>query len=274
MMTDTLQNRFKNSYTKHLKDGALAGDTISQYESGVFDLDESQFRRIAQVFTPTSGLQRRMIDALNKYGKHCAEAAIALYEAYQSITPLVASSESFWAYLCHTELNEFVRMEWPWDRAKNPQNFILEHYFFGKGYKRNALASLWWGVHQTYDDDRKQRGEDPYALTRIFFKNYSFRTTWIAVLFRIKNALNGILEYLYSHPEVTSLAMENRMRFICKYFNMLGACKQLSSLPKSFFVEELEQLHKVILSIHGRNDVQNKATAAIIQASDDDSDDE
>lgn len=264
-MIDTLQKTFKDTYTKQLIDGVKSGRTVSFYENGDFELDESKMTHIAGVYTPI-GLQDRMIAAAKGKDRHGVDAAIELFKAYKGISPLIASSESFWAYLCHTELNEFVRMDWLWETAKNKQSFILHHYFFGKEYSRNALASLWWGVYQTYDEEREKNGQDPYELTRIFFKNYSFRVTWITILFRIKNALHGILEYLLAHPEVMQSHFENRIRLVCKYFNMIGASKQLSALPKSYFISEMERLHPAIIQIQVRDDVQNKEISAILQS--------
>lgn len=264
-MIDQLQKTFKDAYTKQLIDGVKSGRTLESYVTGDFDIDESQIRRIAGVYT-SAGLQQRLIATSVQDGKrHQAGAAIELFKAYKNLSPLIASDESFWAYLCHTELREFVRMEWPLEKAKNPKNYVLDHYFFGKDYSRNALASLWWGVYLSYDSDREERGEDPYVLTRVFFKNYSLRTTWLTVILRIPDALHGILEFIYQHPEIIDNYVDTRGLFISKYFNMLGATKQLSSLPKQFFLDEMEKLYPVIMSIRGRNEVANKEAAAIIQ---------
>ena len=272
-MIDQLQKTFKDTYTKQLIDGVRSGRTINCYENADFVLDESKITYISGIYTPI-GLQEKMITAAKGKEKHGADAAIELFKAYKGLSPLIASSESFWAYLCHTELNKFVQLDWPLESAKNKQNFLLTHYFFSKGPLENSLAGLWWSVYQTYDEDREKNGKDPYELTRIFFKNYSFRVKWITVLFRIPNALKGILEYLLAHPEVMESHFENRIRFICKYFNMLGASKQLSALTKDYFMEEMEKLHPVVLTIRGRDDVQNKEAAAIIQAAFEEDNDE
>lgn len=264
-MTDQLQKTFKDAYTKQLIDGVKTGRTLPQYQTGDFELDETRFTHIAGIYTP-EGLAQKMIAVSIGKDKHCVEAAILLFEAYRNLSPLIASSESFWAYLCHTELKDFVRFDWPFEAAKNQKNYVLNHYFFGIDYGRNALASLWWSVYLTYDQDRKDNGKDPYELTRIFFKNYSFRVIWLKVILRIHNALHGILEYLLAHPEVMESNFENRILFISKYFNMLGATKQLSILPKSYFVNELEQMHSTILAIRGRGDVSNKSAMAILDA--------
>lgn len=271
-MNDQLQKTFKDTYTKQLIDGVKSGRILDSYATESFEIEESQLRYIAGVYTPI-GLQERMLDAAKKDGKqHGVEAAIELYKAYKGLTPLIASDESFWAYLCHTELKDFVCQEWPWEQAKNQTSYVLDHYFFGNGYTRNALASLWWSVYFSYDSEREKKGEDPYTLTRIFFRNYSLRVKWLTVVLRIPNALLGILEYLNEHPEMIDNSIENKGLFISKYFNMLGATKQLSSLPKRFFMKEMGKLHPVIMSIHGRADVTNKEAAAIIQSISDDND--
>ena len=268
-MIDHLQKTFKETYTKQLIDGVKSGRTLESYNTGDFNIDESQLRHIAGVYTPV-GLNQRLLDASAKDGKrHQAGVAIELFKAYKNLSPLVASDESFWAYLCHTELKEFARLEWPWDKAKNQMSYALDHYFFGKDYIRNALASLWWGVYLSYDEERENKGEDPYVLTRVFFQNYSLRTTWLTVILRIPNALHGILEFIYLHPEIIENYVDNRGLFISKYFNMLGATKQLSSLPKQFFMDEMKKLYPIIMSIHDRSDVTRKEAAAIIQFSND-----
>lgn len=263
-MVDQLQKTFKESYTKQLIDGVKSGRTIEQYRSREFEIDESQIKYISGLYTPV-GLQDRMIAAIKRDRRHGVEAAIELFKAYKDLNPLIASNESFWAYLCHTELKDFVEMEWPMDKAKNEQSYILDHYFFISRFNRNALASLWWGVYLSYDHDREARGEDPFTLTRVFFKNYSLRVTWLTIVLRIRNALHGILEFLSTHPEVIANHVDNRGLFISKYFNMLGATKQLSMLPKRFYIEEMERLYPIIMSIHGRKDVTRKEAAAIIQ---------
>lgn len=273
-MIDQLQKTFKDSYTKQLIDGVKSGRRLCEYRTGKFEIDESQIRHISGVYQPT-GLQQRLIAAAEKdKKKHGAEVAIELYKSYKNLSPLVASNESFWAYLCHTELKEFARLEWPWERARNEKNYALSHYFFGRDFNRNALASLWWGVYLSFDEERKSNGKNPYELTHVFFKNYSLRTTWLTVILRIHNALHGILEFFLEHPELIETSVETRGLFISKYFNMLGATKQLSSLPKQFFYDEMKKLHPIIMSIHGRNDVSNKEAAAIIQFSSEENNDD
>jgi hypothetical protein len=256
MIVDNLQKTFKDNYTKRLKDNVKDNVSLDLYKTGEFDIDEEQVRYVSGVYTPKGLLQKLM-----KAESRC-EAAIILFEAYKDLPLTVASQESFWTYLTHVDLYEFAKKEWPLEKTRNLQSHIIDHWFFGKnGYNRNACASLWWSVFCSYDESR----EDPYELTRVLFLNYSFRVIWLKILLRTKNALLGVLEYLRRHPEVTSGSLENRGLFISKYFNALGATKQLSSLPQQFFIDELEKLTSTLLSINSRADITGKDAFAMLE---------
>jgi hypothetical protein len=259
MIVDNLQKTFRDNYTKRLKDNVKDGVSLDVYTNGNFDIDTNQIRFVSGVYTKPN-LQDKLLNASNR-----CESAIILFEAYKNLPLTVASQESFWVYLTHVDLYEFTKKEWPLDKAKNLPNYIIDHWFFGKhGYNRNGLASLWWSVYCSYDESRN----DPYELTRVLFLNYSFRTTWLKILLRTKNALLGILEYLRRHPEVANNSLENRGLFISKYFNALGATKQLSSLPSQFFIDELEKLTTTLLSINSRADITGKDAFAMLEIED------
>ena len=117
---------------------------------------------------------------------------------------------------------------------------------------RNAVASLWWGVYFSIDEDR----EDPYELTQILFRNSSFRAIWFTVFLRIKNGLMGVLEFLKENQELFDTPFENKGRFIANYFNRLGATRELSILPRSFFKEECYKIKDIISSINNESDLR------------------
>ena len=123
---------------------------------------------------------------------------------------------------------------------------------------RNAAASLWWTVHNTIDESR----EDKYELTAILFKNYTFRTNTfgISTLIRHREAMIGILDFLRKNPEITQNYFEPRGAFISKYFNRLGAVKQLTYLDRDYFYSKCESLKDKILSVTTRGQVVNDYT--------------
>jgi len=254
---DKLQKTFKESYAKRLKDEVKAGVSLSKYTEESFEYDESMVKFVANVYQPDG-----LLDALMQSSSDF-EAAKALFEAYKGISPLLASTEQFWVYLCHVDLFPYVQKRWSADLDKS--EFIEDHWFFGKhGYLRNGLASLWWSIYCSYDETR----ENPYELSEVLFRNYSFRVMWLKIMLRTKEGLLGMLEFLLENPEIMDTAFENRSRFIAKYVNIIGGSKQLSYLDRSYLKAELYKVKPAILMVMTRDDVQNKSVADILEEKD------
>ena len=250
---DKLQRTFKESYAKLMKDELKAGHSIAKYSSEVFEYDESKVKFVANVYQP-DGLLEKMMQSTSDF-----DAAVLLYEAYKNISPLLASTEQFWVYLCHVDL--FPNMQKRWDSDLEKSEYIEDHWFFGKhGYLRNGLASLWWSVYCSYDETR----DNPYELTEILFRNYSFRTTWLKIMLRTKEGLLGMLEFLKENPDIMDSAFENRSRFIAKYVNIIGGTKQLSYLDRNYLKTELAKVKPAILRVTTRDDIQNKDVSDLL----------
>ncbi len=249
-----LQKTFKESYVKELKDKVKAGNAFSLYKEDVFEYDHSQEKRLANVYAPVN--LKDKLDGLAD-NEHDFEAAITLFEAYKDISPLLASNEAFWVYLTHTTMFNYVQHRWPKVlEDKVSVNYILDHWYVGvQGILRNAAASLWWHVHNTVDETR----DNKYELTKILFKNYTLRTNTlgISLLIRHREAMIGILEFLLHNPEITNNYFEPRGTFISKYFNRLGAVKQLAYLDRDFFRQKCESIKDKILSVTTRDQVIN-----------------
>ena len=260
-----LQKTFKDSYITTLKDQVKSGVAIPLYGQDAFEVDETQVKRLAAVYAP-EGLREKMLQYVNDDFM----GAKTLYEAYSNISPLLASNESFWAYLTHTTLFKYMQQRWSnvLD-GTSTSNYILDHWFVSsQGLIRNALANLWWNIHNTIDSTR----EDPYELSEIVFKNYTpfhfihfhsipfHSTPFLSIPFhpiRHREAMIGILEFLKENPTVTAESFENRGRFIVKYFNRLGAVKQLAYLERDYFKTKCESMKEKILSISTRHQVVN-----------------
>ncbi len=239
-----LQKTFKESYMKTLRDAVKSGETIPLYAGDVFEVDNEQVKSLANVYAPEG-----LAEKLELCGDDELQAAIAIYEAYKNISPLLASNESFWAYLTHVDLFKYAQRRWP--RVKEPDCpsvYIIDHWFFGdNGLLRNTVSSLWWSVYNTIDESR----ENKYELTEILFKNYTFRVVSFgsSLLIRHRDAMVGILSYIKDNPDVFSNTFEYRIRFITKYFNRLGAVKQLAYLKREYFYETCSKMRDKILCI-------------------------
>lgn len=238
------QKTFRKQYAEQLNELARQGESASWYGGEAFPYDESQVVMIPSIEQPV-GLLEKMIPT----SEGDCESAIALYEAYPTLTPLVASDKSFWTYLNHVDL-------FPYMQARNPRvleegfddaNYIVNHWFFGEHWtQRVTLAALWWMVHLTVDAN----GKDKYRYTRFFFSNYEFRTNFANyTISRHKEALIGYFEFLIDNPQVTKQNFKFRNRFITKHLNKLGGSRLLSTLPRSYFYEELERIKPQIMAI-------------------------
>lgn len=236
-----LQNTIGRIYAEQLQ--REIEDNLGLYKQSSFELDKSKLLVVPELNHP-EGLLNKMLAAKNDF-----EAGVALYEAYESLTPLQASQNAFWIYLAHSELFPYVQKRWPLvmtDRAS--KQYILDHWFFAHGLVRNALAGLWWAVHCSIDHDNL---EDKYKYTRFIFGNYTLRVVRLGPikLIRHKEAVIGMISYLIdTQEEVSSNSMEDRVNFVISHFNKLGAIKQLAYLERDFFYNELKQSHSEMMS--------------------------
>ena len=136
--------------------------------------------------------------------------------------------------------------------------YVLNHWFRNeKGIIRTTLANLWWSVYCSIDESRGKGNE--YDLTKILFMNMDFRVVRFgtSTLFRHREAMIGILEFFYEHPELTKEHLSSRGQYLVVYFNRLGAIKELSTLDRSFFKQECESKYDILLQITSRDLITN-----------------
>lgn len=249
-----LQKTFKDSYMKTLRDAVKSGVAIPLYAADSFEVDQTQVKRLANIYAPI-GLAER----LNEVWDNDFLSAIAIYEAYKEISPLLASNEAFWAYITHVDLFNYAQKRWP--KVKDSDcsaDYIIDHWFIGaQGVLRNTAASLWWSVYNTVDEKRNNK----YELTEVYFKNYTLRVVSLGTtqLIRHREAMIGILSFIKDNPSVTNNAFEYRGQFITKYFNRIGAVKQLAYLNREYFYMTCEKLKDKILSVTSRNQLTDES---------------
>ena len=219
---------FTSNYEAQLKTDVQSGK-LDAYKSETFDYDKSKVLPMALT------IDENICDKMYCDSAHEYEDAIILYEALKDLPDVIAADQTFWVSLSHTVLFPYLKKRWG---KGNLQTAVLNHWFFNNGMVRHGLGGLWWTVRLTVDEDRQ---DDKYRLTKVAFWNFSFRTTFMgpSIFFRVQNARTGILSYLADHPEM-KVGMENKGRYICKYFNLLGATKQLAALPVEYFYQEME----------------------------------
>lgn len=242
-----LQKVFKHSYMDELRKNIH----ISDYQGEAFPYDPSKVKPLANVYKPEGLLDR--LDPDDDF-----ESAKEIYQAYETVTPLLASLPDLWVYLAHVDLFPYVQKRWPrvFDEDVEEQ-YILNHWHENSHFMRTTFAGLWWHTYLTYD---KQR-ENPFELTEVLFKSQDFRTLRFGELGLIRHrpAMIGVLEFLIDNPDITQNAFDARGQYISRYFNLLGGTKQLSYMDKDYFKKKLIEIKPKLEQIKSIQDVQNKA---------------
>ena len=229
----SLQPVFKRGYIEYLKTHIKP----SLYMGDSFEFDKSQVVRLYGINQPEGLLER-----LDPSSDGDLQTAIAIYEAYSDLTPLMAQKDSLWVYLTHVDLFDYVKKRWPevetGGKAVNPTNYIIDHWFSNRfNFLRSTFAGFWWDIYLTIDDERKNK----YELSEFLFKNQEFRTSSFGELpiIRHREAMIGILEFLQENQDLFTTGFNGKARYIRHLFNVIGGFKQLSSLSRDFFKSTL-----------------------------------
>ena len=228
-----LQKILKKSYIDQVFDDVALERNLDRFLEAEFPVDEEYFMVTPQVKKPDG-----LLDLLVPTPEGDFQSAIAIYQAYQKLTPLQAINQEFWESLALTDLFPYMQKRWNLHEARDLKRSILNHFQVAShGLFRHGIAGLWWLVYLTVDMDR----ENQYELTEILFKNYTLRYVRFGVsrVIQHKEAAIGILQYLKDHEQDIP-SMENVANNLTSYFNKLGAVKQLTFLERDFFYSEMK----------------------------------
>lgn len=240
------QQYIKNTFLDELKGQIKEGKGLELYFEDNFPIPEDMLQVIPQIKLP-DGLCERM-DPKNELS-----SAIELYRAYKNLSPIQATDTYFWESLAHTNLFQYVKQRWPISPDTITSDYILQHWFVSSSanVSRHSLASLWWPVYLTIDEDL----DNPFELTEVLFRNQTFRTRTYgtSLIFPIKEANMGILRYIKDHPDLVK-NFEKAGLEIYKHFNRLGASKQLAAMDRNFFYSEMQRAHNGILEAINNSD--------------------
>lgn len=239
-----LQKIFFDAYVGTLKTGIVP----ERYAGKTFDYDHEQVYKLANVPAP-EGLCAKMDP------KDDLKSAIALYEAYPTLTPVEASGVGLWTYLTHVDLLPYMQARFNEVMEGTADKDYIRNNWFRHPKGRiilSSLSGLWWSVRLSVDETR----EDKYELTRMLFRNNNLRMYYLgqSFAFRMREALIGILSFLVDNRDVSDTHLNSRGKFICWYFNQLGSSRLLSYLGRSFFYDRLVKMKDTIIGITRADD--------------------
>jgi len=246
-----LQPVFKRGYIDYLRNNIKPESYLKDH----FEYDPSQVVRLYGVPHPEG-----LLEQLDPTPEGDLQTAIAIYEAYPNISPLFAQQDDLWVYLTHVDLFEYVKKRWPIKTGREVSlaeqcDYISNHWFrHTKHLFRTTFAGLWWNIKLTVDEER----DNKYELSEFLFKNQEFRTYSFGELplIRHREAMIGVLEFLMENPNLFDNGFNAKARYIRLLFNIIGASKNISSLPRGFFKDVLYRNIDKIEETHDVNDVK------------------
>lgn len=243
-----LQKVFKKGYVDYLRKNI----NLDDYRQDEFPIDESQVINLFNVEHP-EGLLEKLVPT----PKGDLQSAIAIYEAYPNLTPLVAQQDNLWVYLTHVDLFPYVKQRWkipnydPADKdsVTKAKNFVINHWHHNlTNFLRTTFAGLWWNVYLTRDETR----ENPYELTKVMYdcgQDWRIMRFGELSLVRYRESMIGILEFLAENPDIYKNNFDARGQYISRYFNILGGTQLLSYMDRTYFKNKLESIKDKIVKI-------------------------
>lgn len=229
-----LQTLLSKRAIERIKDDVDLGIGLDRFRMDDFPVDENDVLVIPGITKPEG-----LLDSLDANTEGDFKSAVAIYEAYKILTPLQAIEEQLWESLALTDLFPYMQQRWNLRRTDELQSVVKNHFFVkSHGVIRQGIGGLWWLVHLSVDEERS----NPYELTEILFRNYTFRFVrfGVSLVIQHKEAAIGILQFLKDH-ENESYSLENVSNGLTSYFNKLGAVKQLTYLDRTFFYDEMNK---------------------------------
>lgn len=206
-------------------------------------------------FRPTNLDKNLEISDLDMSDKKSAKTdlknAITVYSRLD-ITPIEASDEEMWAWMCLDEFYPYVRYRWGFNKDKHNAQNVLRRFFYDPdaidSKSHNAMARLWWGTHLSHDSANT---DDPFRYTRILFSSQDYVT---GILERnYSNSKHVVLAYLKACEQIVSdgYNMDSRsIQLSCKFLDTLGGITILDCLN--------EEKLKNIITVHLRKILERK----------------
>lgn len=236
---DGLQRTFSKEYAAVLKYAVKQGksDTYLADEFSYKDEDNNVYR--------LQGLMHHNV--VLDPEKSDFENAVAFYEAYKDLSPLIASEEAFWAYLTHVEHYEYVKKRWRISSESSAES-IIDHFFVTSMIKiaRNGVARMWWPVHLTIDLANES---NPYHLTQILFERTDIMQMLSeSKLFSCKNLICAILRFL-RYNDIPQEDWAHVNRYIIRYYNSVGGVRKLTYLSEDYFMHELDRNKQILKNL-------------------------
>ena len=223
------QKILRKGFIERLITDVKSGNSIHLFKNSEFQIDNKHTLIMPHIQRPLGLLNKMNPDRDNDF-----DSAIALYEAFNKLTPLEAVDYRLWNFLALIELYPYLRERWPnvYKRIidTNEASYILDHFLLqdkASDLIRSHLSGLWWSVYLSVDENNTQ---DKYHLTKVLFWNQTLRTRTMGnyLLARNKEIALGLLDYIKERGKDNFGNFEKEHQELTEYLNQFGGAKPLT----------------------------------------------
>lgn len=248
-------NYFSESILAELK--ANVPSNIDRYRNTGFD-DRADHNGWSMALS-TVEVDPEKLGELDPSGGSAAEVSnsMILFEAFNGMTPALATEERVWTRLTHFECLEYARTRWPLKEEPKASGGILggltgarkkaaeeqkkvhhqnisqiETHYFARGrtgYRDDhAVSRLWWNAYIA----RRVDPQDQEGVLKELLRTADIRSNLIErpMLSNRASLLRGIIRTMRSHPDV--YGTEATFREFMKALNLRGSGVLFESLSE------------------------------------------
>ncbi len=118
--------------------------------SSVSSVFQSPLSGVRQSRLAAPALAGQLTSDINRPATTDIDNALLVYNALSDLTPLQASIERMWVYLCHCDCPQYVAERWLKWRPEKDEDAIrkVQNHFFATGSRAlirdNGVSRLWW----------------------------------------------------------------------------------------------------------------------------------
>lgn len=245
-----IQKIFQESYVAELKGKLSTPEGRELYSGDYFPYNVERTKSFVGIQQPEG-----LLDSLSPSKEDDFDTAVKIFTAFSDLTPIAANLKGFWAYLTHVDLFPYVQKRWPAVLDKSAsEKYILDHWFLGNLALEHSLATHWWSVYLSIDEDKT--GDARFDLTKVLYhdQDMRIRTIGAAALFRYRPAARAVLRFILDYKDLFTKNFEGKTRYINRFLNALSGSKLMTAMDEDFFYENLKSQITTIQSLDRRSE--------------------
>ena len=155
------------------------------------------------------------------------------------LTPQQATDRLFWTALAFEDGFRYINHRWNLNTVNNIKSRLLFNATGRRGLIFNALSSLWWFYHLTYNEELG----DPEFYTKFILRNNAAMVNFFFRNFSAsKNVRMAYFRFLYDYKQKYRTLNQSNVLYSVKSLSLLGGGQIIDSLSEEEIYQYLKSL--------------------------------